>query len=120
MPFLLIIDDDPQTLEMIKMVLARFDYEVTTVVNGVDGIQKFNESEFDLVITDICMPRMDVNAVARHIRNSDKHHTPVIGISGTPWMSENTYFDDILPKPLSIPALIASVRELIIRSKKVA
>ncbi|MEA1883620.1 MAG: hypothetical protein U9N62_03760 [Thermotogota bacterium] len=54
---------------------------------------KFDNNNFDLVITDICMPKIDGNGVAMHISISGKQYTPVIGISGTPWLAEPDDFE---------------------------
>jgi CheY-like chemotaxis protein len=70
---------------------------------------------------DICMPGVDGNSVAKHIRSSDKKHMPVIGMSGTPWVFENYSFDTILEKPFRLKALIDSVEEFLpIHTKAVA
>jgi CheY-like chemotaxis protein len=77
-----------------------------------DGIDKFDSGRFDLVITDVCMPETDGNRVVHHIRNSSRKHTPVIGMSGTPWKLADHKFDGVLPKPFQIDCLIEAARAL--------
>ncbi len=67
---ILLIDDEPDILYFVKLNLERNgEYEVTTVNSGVEGLKKFNELEFDLVITDYKMPGMDGKEVVRQIKN---------------------------------------------------
>jgi len=58
--------------------------------------------DFDLVISDIQMPNMDGNEVARYIRNSDKSATPLIAITGFPGDLQKEMFDYSLIKPFSL------------------
>ena len=114
----LAIDDEQLILSLIEIVLSRSGFKVETASSGKEGIQKINTEEFDLVITDINMPRIDGNAVARHIRISPKKYTPIIGISGTPWLVEEKDFDMIIKKPFSINFLVDSVMNLTVGTEK--
>jgi DNA-binding response OmpR family regulator len=95
---------------MVKQALAKVNFDVDTAQAGSDGIQKFNDGHYDLVITDVCMPGIDGNIVVHHIRKSDKGTTPVIGISGTPWLLKNSSFDRVLSKPFAIKTLIDTAK----------
>ncbi len=107
---ILVIDNEESILLMITMALAKFGFDVEIAADGFEGIKKFDEGRFDLVITDILMPRLNGNGVARHIRNSEKKYTPVIAISGTPWLVKNSDFDAVLPKPTPIQTLVDTVK----------
>jgi len=109
---ILVIDDEKNILEMIKMALTKFGHDVETASDGEEGIRKFDEKRFDLVITDIKMPRLDGNGVLQYIRNSKRQSTPVIGISGTPWMLDGKNFDAVLAKPFLIKTLADYIRNL--------
>ncbi len=110
MSTILVIDDEKGILQLIHQALTRFGYKVETAVDGQEGIKKFDGGNFDIVITDISMPGVDGNGVAKHIRNSNRQSIPVIAISGTPWQSEAKNFDLILPKPLPLKKLVDSIR----------
>ncbi len=110
---ILVIDNEESILLLLATALAKYGFNVEIAVDGTEGIKKFDEGHFDLVITDILMPGLNGNGVARHIRNSENKYTPVIAISGTPWLVENGDFDAVLPKPFSIQALVDTVRNLV-------
>ena len=109
---ILIIEDEQGILELIQEVLTMSGHNVDTASDGQEGIQKFDNNSFDLVITDVCMPGTSGHTVVQHIRNSSKKGTPVIGISGTPWLLQNQDFDMVLQKPFPLQTLIDSVRRL--------
>ena len=109
MSTILVIDDEKGILQLIRQALTRFGHKVETAVNGQEGIEKFDDGNFDIVITDIRMPGVDGNGVVAHIRNSSRQSIPVIAISGTPWQSEANNFDMVLPKPFPLKTLLDSI-----------
>ena len=106
---ILVIDDEKSILDAIKIVLSRIGFKVEIALNGLEGIQKFNRGRFDLVITDIQMPGLDGRDIVDHIHNSDRPCTPIIGISGSPWLFKNIQFDAVLAKPFYFEDLINSI-----------
>ena len=109
---ILIIEDEQGILELLQEVLTLSGHNVDTASDGQEGIDKFDNNSFDLVITDVCMPGTSGHTVVEHIRNSCKKGTPIIGISGTPWLLQNQDFDVVLQKPFPLQMLIDSVRRL--------
>ena len=112
MSTILVIDDEKGILRLMHQVLTKFGHNVETADDGLEGIRKFDDGCFDIVITDIRMPVIDGNGVVAHIRKSEKQSIPVIAISGTPWLLGSDSFDMVLPKPFSLKKLIASIRSL--------
>jgi len=110
MSTILVIDDEKGLLKIVRQALMRFGHKVETAVDGQEGIAKFDDGNFDIVITDICMPIVDGIGVVTHIRNSNKQSIPVIAISGTPWQFDANHFDMVLPKPFPLKKLIDSIR----------
>jgi CheY-like chemotaxis protein len=108
----LVIDDEPGISELICEVLGRIGYTVEIADNGTDGLRWLASADFDLVVTDMCMPDVSGDFIVRHIRNSDRSITPVIGISGTPWLLEGVDFDAVLPKPFSLQTLADTVKKI--------
>ena len=110
----LVIDDEKFVLDIVKIALMKFGHDVQTAADGRSGIEKFDEGSFDVVITDIRMPGIDGNEVANHIRSSQRQWTPIIAISGTPWLikGQRNDFDSILPKPFTLKSLVETVDDL--------
>lgn len=108
----LIIDDEEAICRMLTTALFRIGIDADTASNGPDGLDKFHQEHFDIVITDMIMPGMDGNSIARQIRKSDKPNTAVIGISGTAWQFDKNEFDVILEKPFSIHSLVDAVKNI--------
>ena len=113
MSTVLVIDDDKGILQIIRQALTKFGHNVETAADGQEGIRKFDDGSFDIVITDIRMPGIDGNGVVKHIRNSEKQFIPVIAISGTPWLMENNSFDMVLAKPFPLKKLVESIGSLV-------
>ncbi len=109
---ILIIEDEKGILELIQEVLTLCGHNVDTASDGQEGIQKFDNNSFDLVITDVRMPGTSGHTAVQHIRTSCKKGTPIIGMSGTPWLLHNQDFDMVLPKPFPLQTLIDSVGRL--------
>jgi DNA-binding response OmpR family regulator len=116
MPAILLIDDEQMILKMLKMGLEAYGFQVAIAASGEEGIDKFTNDHFDIVITDMEMPGMGGRGVVRNIRKSDRYGTPIIGVSGNPQLLEGTDFNTTFPKPLSIQALVESVNSLASKS----
>lgn len=112
MSSVLVIDDEKGVLGFLRDALTHFGYRVETAGDGEEGIRKFNDGAFDVVITDYLMPGVDGKGVLRHIRSSRKHNVPIVGITGTPWLLHDTDFDLVLPKPFPLQELISAIRSL--------
>ncbi len=105
----LVIDDEEMVRDLLKQALSRLDVSVETAGDAKKGMAKFDDGVFDLVITDVCMPGVDGHHIVHHIRSSKRHRTPVIGVSGTPWLLNSGDFDDVLHKPFAIQHLLEKV-----------
>ncbi|THB66124.1 MAG: hybrid sensor histidine kinase/response regulator, partial [Spirochaetaceae bacterium] len=78
----LVVDDSLNTREIEKSILELEGFEVTTANDGIDGLEKLKAGRFDLVVTDIEMPRMDGVTMVENIRKEARHKTlPIIVIS---------------------------------------
>ena len=117
----LIIDDDPATIELMSTALSRKGYQVRTACNGVEGEREVKCSPPDLVITDIVMPEKEGIYILRVLRDLAPE-IKVIAISGaTCWGGEHLNYLDVamrlgadrtFAKPFHLPDLLASVGEL--------
>ena len=120
MSTILVIDDEKGILQLMHEALTTYGHKVETADDGLEGIRKFDDGCFDIVITDVRMPVIDGNGVAAHIRQSEKQFIPVIGISGTPWLLEADSFDMVLSKPFPLKQLFDCIRSLLSVSPRMA
>jgi signal transduction histidine kinase len=65
---ILVVDDDPEILSLLKRGLSYEGYAVETASNGAEALSKAREKEPDLVVLDVMMPEMDGVEVARRLR----------------------------------------------------
>jgi len=109
----LIIDDEKNILNILRTLLVKLDFEVKMAHDGREGIGLFEDGhDFDLVITDIRMPRADGNQVAKHIRGSGKPDTPIVAMSGYNDKADGELFDFTLEKPFNIKELMTVVKAI--------
>lgn len=65
---ILIVDDDPINLEILQSILSVHPYDITTVLHGKEALERLNEKEWSLIITDIMMPEMSGYELTKEIR----------------------------------------------------
>jgi DNA-binding response OmpR family regulator len=66
---ILVVDDDPDILEAISMILESQGYEVVTARDGVEGLANLKAENPDLLILDLLMPKMDGFAVCKELQD---------------------------------------------------
>jgi len=103
---ILVIDDEPNIRSTLSELLDELGYDVEVAEDGEKGIKLFDEmGDFDLVISDIRMPNMDGNEVARNIRNADKSELPLVAITVFPGEVQKDMFNCSLLKPFKVEEL---------------
>ena len=100
---LLIVDDEEIVLQSCRRILSRRDYQIDTASNGLEALQAIAESEYDVIILDIKMPKMDGIEVLRRVKESNPD-IDVIMITGlheieTAVQAMKLGALDYLPKP---------------------
>ena len=109
----LVIDDENNILNILRTLLEKLNFEVKVAHDGREGIELFEDGhDFDLVITDIRMPRADGNQVAKHIRGSGKPDTPIVAMSGYNDKADGELFDFTLEKPFNLKELMTVVKAI--------
>ncbi len=108
---ILIVDDEPCSLKFVSHFLRKDGYEVTVANDGVEAIDLIDNSRFDLVLSDIRMPRLDGVTLALHVR-SRIPSIPIILMTGgpfdlTPMLGSNF---PCLSKPLSLDELRSNIQ----------
>ena len=115
---LLIIDDDPNICDMLKLYFENEGYKVKTVNDGVEGVNYFKMYEPDLVLLDIMMPRKDGWQVCREIREVSSK--PVIMITAKGEVFDKVLglelgADDFIVKPFDLKELSARIKAVLRR-----
>ena len=112
---ILLIDDDEATRVSTSRLLTHLGYEVKEACNGMEGITLFQNSDrWGIVITDLRMPIINGNDVARKIRESNHPGTPIVAITGSEFVEEieRDLFDSVLIKPFRLETLVDMIRSL--------
>jgi len=81
MPRVLVIDDQAHVRATVLTVLRANGFEVATANDGKSGLQRFADSQFDLVIVDVYMPELDGVKVIRQLR-ARAANLPIVAMSG--------------------------------------
>jgi DNA-binding response OmpR family regulator len=103
---ILVIDDEPAVGTSLRRTLERAGHTVTISTSGPDGLQIFQNSPYDVVITDIMMPKVHGIDVIRRIRESAAD-TCIIAISGGGNFGRTRYE----PEALTTTAYLVAARE---------
>lgn len=116
---LLIAEDELEISKVLKMVLEQQKYAVDVVDNGADALDYILDGDYDGVILDLMMPRMDGIEVLRRLR-AEENATPVLVLTARSEVSDRVErldagADDFLPKPFAITELLARVRAMLRR-----
>ena len=109
---ILVVEDEPASLECISHFLRKEGYRVSEARDGAEAIKLLDNSRFDLVLTDIRMPRLDGVALAMHIL-SRLPTIPIITMTAFPSQDLRPIWGYAIPclsKPLSLDELRSNVQ----------
>ena len=115
---LLVVDDDPNICDMLKLYFENEGYKVKTANDGVEGLASFKMYDPDLVLLDIMMPRKDGWQVCREIREISPK--PVIMITAKGEVFDKVLglelgADDFIVKPFDMKELSARIKAVLRR-----
>jgi len=119
-PSILVVDDDPRILKLMKRDLQLEGYQVTTATGGRMALQLIADEEPDLIILDIMMPEIDGLQVCRRVRQFSQ--VPIIMLTARTGSEDvihglETGADDYIVKPFSVDVVLARVRAVLRRGK---
>lgn len=117
---ILVVDDEPYVLKLVKANLESSGYKVLTAVDGEQAVALIRREIPDAVLLDLMLPKVDGYAVCRHVREFST--VPVIMVTArTTEVDKIEGFeagaDDYLTKPFSVNELLLRVRAVLRRSK---
>lgn len=119
---ILVVEDDNQIQELIVEFLSSQDYIVDTANDGVEGYEKFKSGEYDLVILDVMMTKIDGHSLCKMIRNIDKEVSVIfltaLGDEENEIKGFDLKADDYISKPFSFNILIKRVEAILRRNNK--
>ncbi len=111
------VDDDEEMIGLLHEVVSQLGHVSVTAVDGVDALEKLGESEFDIIITDISMPRMNGIELTKRVK-TDFEDIDVVVVTG--YQEEYKYTDvieigasDFISKPFNINELEAKINRII-------
>lgn len=106
---ILLVDDDPHCIDIISEVLKRTGLEVEVARDGEEALTKFTVKSFELILTDLMMPKMDGMSLLKEIRRREKEAV-VLVITGfgtiesaVSAIKAGAY--DYIPKPIKLDNL---------------
>ena len=110
---ILVVDDDPQILRMLKTSLQTNGYDVQTALHGVAALEQMQQHQPDLVITDLSMPVMNGVELTQKIRESSRIPIIVLSVRDSDQskvIALDEGADDYVTKPFHIQELLARIR----------
>ena len=106
-PTVLVVDDEQLVCNALKFLLERFGFDAVMALSGAEALDRFQQQEFQLVITDFAMPRMtgvDL-AVAIKAKAPQQRVLMLTAYAERFWSEPVAAVDKILSKPISLPKL---------------
>ena len=115
---ILVVDDDTNICELLRLYLTKEGYQVTTANDGEEGLEKFNQIKPDMVLLDVMMPGLDGLEVCRRIRAAG--NTPVMMLTAKGETFDKVLglelgADDYMVKPFDTKEVIARIKAVLRR-----
>jgi CheY-like chemotaxis protein len=115
---ILVVDDDAVISEVFAVMLRRADFEVDLAGDGLKGVEMWEKGDYDLVLMDVQMPRMDGFEATRAIREKEEMrggHIPIIAITAYALEKDEEQclaagMDAYVSKPVDFKKLFETIR----------
>jgi DNA-binding response OmpR family regulator len=122
--YVLIVDDDPDLVETVAMLLESKGYEVGKAYDGIEGEESIKKRRPDVLVLDVMMPRKDGYKLCKELKsNKWTQDIPVIlltavgdAVSSTTYTHAegmSTEAEDFIPKPVDAKTLVEAVERLL-------
>jgi len=118
---ILIVEDNKDVNTMLAEVLSDKRYEVSSAYNGIDGLEKIKNQEYDLILLDIMLPYKSGDEILKEVRKFSE--VPIIIISAKDMIGTKIDLlkmgaDDYITKPFDLDEVVARVETNLRRSKR--
>ena len=116
---ILIVDDEPEIIDLLEMRLNRYGYKIITAFDGMEGLEKARKEIPDLIILDVMMPRMDGYSVCRMLKYDEKYKKiPIIIFTSRSQEADKVTGKEVgadayVPKPFEPDHLVKEVKRLL-------
>lgn len=119
---ILCIEDEPQMIDLIRLILENKGYEVVGAEGGTQGLEMMRTEKPDLILLDLMMPEMDGGDVFHHMKEEvELRDIPVVVVTAKAapidkvlWMNV-AKVDDYVTKPFGPRELVESVEKVLTR-----
>ena len=115
---ILIVDDNKVNIKVAERALARYGFEIESVLSGTECLEKVRTKKYDLIFLDIMMPGMNGEQTLVELSKMDNFDTPVVALTADAvegarekYLSEG--FDGYLAKPFSREQIDEKLREVL-------
>ena len=120
---ILVVEDEPDLLASLAQALREEGYAVDTAADGEEGLYKAESTDYDALVLDVMLPKLDGWELLRRLRGTKK--TPVLMLTARDASRDRVRgldngADDYVVKPFDLPELLARLRALIRRSAREA
>lgn len=121
-PSILLVEDEENLHEALKLNLELEQYEITSAFTGSEALQKIQSEYFDLIILDVMLPDVDGISITETVRVQN-NQVPILILSAKDTSSDRVLglkkgADDYLTKPFNLEELLLRVQKLIDKNKK--
>jgi DNA-binding response OmpR family regulator len=121
---ILLVEDDQPTYSILAESLAAHHYQVSTATDGQAGLELAQQFEYDLILLDVGLPRLDGISLCQKLRLQG-YHNPILLLTARDSTSDRILgldagADDYVVKPFDLEELLARVRALLRRGKSVS
>ncbi|MFN8614677.1 MAG: response regulator transcription factor [Vampirovibrionales bacterium] len=119
---ILVVDDDPEIIELLKLDLELLRFEVDTARDGLSAVKQSENTHYDLILMDVMMPKLDGYEACRRIRALPHgKDVPIIMLTAKGTLTDkvkgfNAGVDDYLIKPFEFQELMVRMRALFRRT----
>ena len=116
---ILIVEDEPRNLKLLRDLLQRFGYEILEAFDGEQGVKLAGEKMPDLILMDIMMPKMDGLEATRIIKADEKtKHIPIIALTSYAMKGDREKTiaagcDGYIAKPIDIKEVLKAIEHFL-------